>query len=106
MPIADFSFTGERVARELSALIGHKVTQVINSGSSLKFCHVAECSADLYPRQERTMGWDPAAGQAVAEAVGAAVLCLEDRSPLSHGKNGLDNPHFIVGQASLVDIQD
>ena len=52
------------------------------------------------------MGWDPAAGQAVAEAVGAAVLCLEDRSPLSHGKNGLDNPHLIVGQASLVDIQD
>ena len=49
------------------------------------------------------MEWDTAAGQAVAEAAGAAVLRLEDRTPLTYGKDGLDNPHFIVGQASVVE---
>ena len=48
------------------------------------------------------MEWDTAAGQAVAEAAGALVLRLEDRGPLMYGKEGLDNPHFIVGLPSVV----
>ena len=59
-------------------------------------------AADLYPRQGRTMEWDTAAGQAVAEAAGGVVLKLEDRSPLMYGKEGLDNPHFLVGLPSVV----
>lgn len=87
----------------LEALLkGQRVNQVINAGSSLKFCRVAEGAADLYPRQGRTMEWDTAAGQAVAEAAGAVVLKLEDRSPLNYGKEGLDNPHFIVGLPLVV----
>ena len=87
----------------LEALLkGQRVNEVINAGSSLKFCRIAEGSADLYPRQGRTMEWDTAAGQAVAEAAGAVVLKLEDRSPLNYGKEGLDNPHFIVGLPLVV----
>lgn len=87
----------------LEALLqGQKVASVINAGSSLKFCRVAEGAADLYPRQGRTMEWDTAAGQAVAEAAGAAVLELETRTPMTYGKQGLDNRHFIVGLPAVV----
>ncbi|MEO0785478.1 MAG: 3'(2'),5'-bisphosphate nucleotidase CysQ, partial [Pseudomonadota bacterium] len=71
--------------------------EIISAGSSLKFCLVAAGEADLYPRLGRTMEWDTAAGQAVAEAAGAKVL-MESGEPLAYGKThrGYDNPHFIV----------
>lgn len=107
VPEAGLTVTASRSHADSAALEallkGQKVNQVINAGSSLKFCRVAEGSADLYPRQGRTMEWDTAAGQAVAEAAGAAVLRLEDRTPLTYGKDGLDNPHFIVGQGSVIE---
>ncbi len=75
----------------------HGVSNVISAGSSLKFCLIAAGEADLYPRMGRTMEWDTAAGQAVAEAAGARVLS-ELGEPLLYGKRerGYDNPHFIV----------
>ncbi|MEQ3745975.1 MAG: 3'(2'),5'-bisphosphate nucleotidase CysQ [Henriciella sp.] len=73
------------------------VADIISAGSSLKFCLIAAGEADLYPRHGRTMEWDTAAGQAVAEAAGARVTTL-DFEPLLYGKaeRGYDNPHFIV----------
>lgn len=73
------------------------IGDVISAGSSLKFCLIAAGEADLYPRHGRTMEWDTAAGQAVAEAAGARVT-EEDGSPLLYGKKhrGYDNPYFIV----------
>ncbi|MEM7330289.1 MAG: 3'(2'),5'-bisphosphate nucleotidase CysQ [Pseudomonadota bacterium] len=73
------------------------VDNIISAGSSLKFCLIAAGEADLYPRHGRTMEWDTAAGQAVAEAAGARVT-ETDGSPLLYGKTvrGYDNPHFIV----------
>ena len=73
------------------------IANIISAGSSLKFCLIAAGEADLYPRHGRTMEWDTAAGQAVAEAAGARVTNL-DGSPLLYGKTerGYDNPHFIV----------
>lgn len=73
------------------------IAELVSAGSSLKLCLVGAGEADLYPRLGRTMEWDTAAGQAVAEAAGARVLC-EDGTPLLYGKRerGYDNPHFIV----------
>lgn len=73
------------------------IAEIISAGSSLKFCLIAAGEADLYPRHGRTMEWDTAAGQAVAEAAGARVTEV-DGSPLLYGKRarGYDNPHFIV----------
>jgi 3'(2'), 5'-bisphosphate nucleotidase len=64
-------------------------------GSSIKFCHIAEGDADLYPRFGRTMEWDTAAGQAVLEAAGGSVTTL-DGAPLRYGKPGFENPDFIA----------
>jgi 3'(2'), 5'-bisphosphate nucleotidase len=75
-------------------LAGRKVAEVVNFGSSLKFCRVAEGKADLYPRFGRTMEWDTFAPQAVLEAAGGTVETLDGR-PLGYAKPGWDNPHFV-----------
>ncbi len=67
---------------------------VVNFGSSLKFCRLAEGQADLYPRFGRTMEWDTCAPHAVLEAAGGSVETL-DGKPLRYGKPGWDNPHFV-----------
>ena len=77
------------------------IADYLPSGSSLKFCMLAEGSADVYPRYGRTMEWDTAAGQAVLEAAGGRVMALdgdEEAGPLRYGKLETDfaNPHFIA----------
>ncbi len=75
-------------------LAGKTVAKIVNFGSSLKFCRLAQGDADLYPRFGRTMEWDTCAPQAVLEAAGGAVETL-DGTPLGYGKPGWDNPHFV-----------
>ena len=67
-----------------------------SAGSSLKFCLVATGEADLYPRLGRTMEWDTAAGDAVLRGAGGQCVRAGDHSPLTYGKPGWDNPHFIA----------
>lgn len=71
------------------------VRQCVNAGSSLKFCRVAEGSADLYPRLAEIMEWDTAAGHAVVVAAGGSVRTLAG-ADLLYGKPGFRNPGFIV----------
>jgi 3'(2'), 5'-bisphosphate nucleotidase len=42
-------------------------------GSSVKFCHLAQGDADVYPRLSPTHEWDIAAGCAILAAAGGAV---------------------------------
>jgi 3'(2'), 5'-bisphosphate nucleotidase len=74
-----------------------KVEEDVSVGSSLKFCLLAQGEAQLYPRFTPTMEWDTAAGQAVLEAAGGAVLSI-DGGPLRYGnpdRNFL-NPFFAA----------
>ena len=66
------------------------------AGSSLKFCRVAEGSADLYPRFGPTSEWDTAAGQAVLEAAGGRVIDLDGARLRYNHKSSLLNPHFLA----------
>ena len=84
-------------------LAGRTVARVVNFGSSLKFCRLAEGRADLYPRFGRTMEWDTCAPHAVLEAAGGSVETL-DGKPLRYGKPGWENPHFVCwGACSPMD---
>lgn len=69
----------------------------VSVGSSLKFCLVARGDAQLYPRFTPTCEWDTAAGQAVLEAAGGAVVTL-DGAPMRYGKGELKflNPYFVA----------
>ena len=72
-----------------------EVAEIVSAGSSLKFCRIAEGTADLYPRLGRTMEWDVAAGHAILGAAGGSVETI-DGVPLTYGKPGFDNPHFVA----------
>jgi 3'(2'), 5'-bisphosphate nucleotidase len=70
--------------------------QVIDVGSSLKLCMVAEGSADLYPRLGTTSEWDTAAAHAIVLAAGGYVTTT-DGQPLTYNYSpDLLNPHFLV----------
>lgn len=73
-----------------------KQVEFISSGSSLKFCLVAEGTANVYPRFAPTMEWDTAAAHAVALYAGKNVLNAQTRQPLTYNKENLLNPYFIV----------
>ena len=74
----------------------HKNVSLLNKGSSLKFCVIAEGSADIYPRYSPTMEWDTAAGHAIINASGSEVINLKTRRPLCYNKKNLLNPPFLV----------
>jgi 3'(2'), 5'-bisphosphate nucleotidase len=93
--------TGPRVAVSRSHLDPATVAYVarlpepsrIVCGSALKFCLVAEGSADVYPRLSPTSVWDVAAGHALLLAAGGDVL-TPDGQPLSY--SGVHVPAFIA----------
>lgn len=74
--------------------------QLIELGSAIKICKVAEGSADVYPRFGLTSEWDTAAAQLVLEEAGGRLINL-DGQPLRYNERSiLENPPFIaVGQS-------
>jgi 3'(2'), 5'-bisphosphate nucleotidase len=74
----------------------HPGLRLVSTGSSLKFCLMAEGKADIYPRFGRTMEWDTAAGHAIARVSGCAVRVHGSEDELLYNKEDLANPWFIV----------
>ena len=70
--------------------------ELIPVGSSLKFCQVAEGSADIYPRLGPTSEWDTAAAQAVVEQAGGRVVEIDGKPLKYNKKDDILNPHFLV----------
>lgn len=74
--------------------------ELIQAGSSLKFCRVAEGRADVYPRLAPTAEWDTAAAQAVLEGAGGYVHDLAGGN-LHYGKPDVLNPSFIAASQAF-----
>ena len=68
--------------------------EIIEAGSSLKLCRVAEGLADIYCRMGPTYQWDIAAGQAVAEAAGGALKTLDGNDFFYTFDSEKKNPEF------------
>lgn len=76
--------------------------EMLNVGSSLKFCMLAEGKADLYPRLAPTSEWDTAAAQAVLEAAGGKVMMTDFTTLRYNSKDNILNPNFLaIGDARL-----
>jgi 3'(2'), 5'-bisphosphate nucleotidase len=74
---------------------------LVQIGSSLKFCLIAAGEADVYPRFGPTSEWDTAAAQALVEGAGGAVVTREGRPLRYNEQESLLNPHFVAfGDAS------
>ncbi len=81
----------------------NKDFRLLSAGSSLKFCRLAEGSADFYPRFGPTMEWDTAAGQAIAENSGIKVLTWPEMHVMRYNKSSLLNPWFIAFNPERID---
>ena len=66
------------------------------SGSSLKFCLVAEGQAHAYPRFAPTMEWDTAAGHAILVAAGGKVVVWPSEVALVYNREQLLNSWFLA----------
>ena len=71
-----------------------EVADRLKIGSSLKFCLLAEGSADLYPRLGPTMEWDVGAGDCIFRQSAAGE---PHPSPLVYNKETLRNGRFVLG---------
>lgn len=90
--VASRSHRGEKTDAFLEQLGEY---EVVSMGSSLKFCLLADGSADLYPRLAPTMEWDTAAAQCIVEEAGGLVTDLSGIR-LVYNKPNLHNPEFIA----------
>jgi 3'(2'), 5'-bisphosphate nucleotidase len=66
------------------------------AGSALKFCELARGGGDFYPRFAPCCEWDTAAGQAVLEGAGGAVLDTRGLPLLYNQRESLRSPHFLA----------
>jgi 3'(2'), 5'-bisphosphate nucleotidase len=96
-PLVAVASRSHRDAQTDAFLAGLGVDETRGAGSSLKFCLVAEGSADVYPRFGPTMEWDTAAGDAVLRAAGGAVTD-PDGSTFRYAKaeQGFRNGSFVA----------
>ena len=86
---------GERLDACLDALQSRVATlRRDNAGSALKFCRLAEGAADFYPRYSPCSEWDTAAGQALLEGAGGAVLGLDGKPLTYNRRDTLLSPDF------------
>lgn len=87
------SHRGDSLEGFLARLGPHELIAV---GSSLKFCMVAEGTADVYPRLGPTSEWDTAAAHAVVAGAGGVVVRV-DGEPLAYNTGEeILNPHFVA----------
>ena len=69
---------------------------ILQKGSSLKFCLIAEGFADIYPRFGNTSEWDIAAGHIILEEAGGKLKSIENKEILYNEKENILNPDFFA----------
>jgi len=70
--------------------------ELLNIGSSLKSCMVAEGSVDLYPRLGLTSEWDTAAAHCIVDEAGGQITQTDATALRYNTKDSLLNPEFLV----------
>ena len=69
--------------------------EVIEQGSSYKFCLLAEGRVDYYVRTTYTYEWDTAAGELILAEAGGRLEALADGAAFRYNKRNLQNPWFV-----------
>ena len=72
----------------------HPDTEVVEQGSSYKFCMLAEGTVDYYVRTSTTYEWDTAAGELILSEAGGSTVILDGNECFRYNKEDLRNPWF------------
>jgi len=70
--------------------------EIVQAGSSLKFCLIAEGKADIYPRFGPTSEWDIAAGHMIVNEAGGKIRTFQNDSIKYNTKENILNPEFYA----------
>ena len=76
-------------------------TKIIQRGSSIKICLIAEGKGHLYPRHGRTCIWDTAAGHAVLSSAGGFLVNIDSYEELKYTGN-IHNPPFLASSYRFI----
>ena len=75
---------------------------IVQAGSSLKFCLIAEGEADIYPRFGPTSECDIAAGHMIVNEAGGKIRTFQNDSIKYNTKENIINPEFYaIGNIDL-----
>ncbi|MDR2882245.1 MAG: 3'(2'),5'-bisphosphate nucleotidase CysQ [Alistipes sp.] len=69
--------------------------EIVEQGSSYKFCMLAEGRVDYYARTTGTYEWDTAAGEVILSEAGGTTKSLPDLDKFAYNKESLLNPWFV-----------
>ncbi len=69
--------------------------EVVEQGSSYKFCMLAEGEIDYYVRTSNTYEWDTAAGEIILSDTGGTTKSLPELGKFAYNKESLSNPWFV-----------
>ena len=72
----------------------HPDVEVVEQGSSYKFCMLAEGTVDYYVRTSTTYEWDTAAGELILAEAGGATRILDRNERFRYNKEDLRNQWF------------
>ncbi len=97
--VASRSHPSEILNDLLEKIIDYEIIEV---GSSIKFCLIASGQADCYPRFGPTSEWDTAAGEAIVESAGGQVVNTNGDSMNYNVKEDYLNPNFIVSNGKII----
>ena len=73
----------------------HPDLEIVEQGSSYKFCLLAEGRVDYYVRTTHTYEWDTAAGELILAEAGGSTRTLPDGRELLYNEEDLRNPWFV-----------
>lgn len=68
--------------------------EIVEQGSSYKFCLLAEGRVDYYVRTTHTYEWDTAAGELILSEAGGSTRALPEERELRYNEEDLHNPWF------------
>ena len=97
--VASRSHPSEMLNSLLKKIVDYEIIEV---GSSIKFCHIASGQADCYPRFGPTSEWDTAAGEAIVSSAGGHVVAANGHSMKYNVKEEYLNPNFIVSNGKII----
>ena len=73
----------------------HPDLEVVEQGSSYKFCLLAEGRVDYYVRTTHTYEWDTAAGELILAEAGGSTRTLPGDGELLYNEPDLRTPWFV-----------
>ena len=97
--VASRSHPSEMLNSLLESIADYEIIEV---GSSIKFCLIASGQADCYPRFGPTSEWDTAAGEAIVRFAGGHLVTANGDLMSYNLKRDYLNPNFIVSNGKII----